>query len=176
MASAEGKELLELRWKLKQEVEKLKQTQDDWAGQLRASTPQRGVDGGVKRALENMEAVSPQLRTGKGPVDVTSPVGAPIEGVVSPDHLYPVSKICRMKEFEQLTSTQQTAVLELTENYFPLSLRAQSSKGNKTMAEWFKTPVGSQVPQSLRSVLLDAEKRAEQAVRARIQALLEAKK
>ena len=64
----------------------------------------------------------------------------------------------------RLKPAQQREVLELQENYFPLSAEANSSKGSLTMDEWFKTPVGSKIPLNLRPALREVEQRAQQAV------------
>jgi hypothetical protein len=82
----------------------------------------------------------------------------------SADHLYPVQKIMRDPRFGKLSPLDQEKILELQEKYYILPSRANSSKLNRSMAEWFKTPIGSQIPDTFRQALLDAEAAGKQAV------------
>jgi hypothetical protein len=132
-----------------------------WYDALRRGTP---GDGAVNRAFANMNKVTPGL-VKDGVLDVTSQTPKVLaEAEQTADHIYPVQKIMREPGFAKLSPADQAAVLELQENYLILSGSANSSKGSLTFTQWFKTPIGSQVPAGLRSTLIEAEKTAKKAV------------
>ena len=135
----------------------------NWIEQLRSGTPGEGAE---EKAVQNLGDLPAELRTDDGhPFDITDPSGAVLTDF-SPDHIYPVDKIVREPGFGRLTPDQQRRVLELRENYFPLARAANSSKGRRTMAEWFRTPMGNKIPIKLRKPLEDAERHAIEAIRA----------
>ncbi len=139
-------------------IERLK---PGWYDALRRGTP---GDGAVNRAFANMSKVAPGL-VKDGVLDVTSQTPKLLsEAEQTADHIYPVQKIMREPGFAKLSPADQAAVLELQENYLILSGSANSSKGSLTFTQWFKTPIGSQVPVGLRSTLIEAEKTAKKAV------------
>src|SRR5262249_15772145 len=152
--SPQGMELYGLRVKrekLAAELEKeTGSLRGDWVGRLRGGTP---APGATQKALQNLGELPEELRAADGAAfDITDPGRAPLKSL-SPDHIHPVDEIVREPGFARLTPTQQREVLELQENYMPLSREANSSKGNLTMDEWFKTPKGSNVPHHLRPAL-----------------------
>jgi hypothetical protein len=53
-----------------------------------------------------------------------------------------------------------------------MSVAANSSKGDRLMADWFLTPIGGQVPPDIQKVLLDLEADAIAKVRDQIKAFL----
>jgi hypothetical protein len=149
----------DLTGELEKQVDSLSR---NWIEQLRSGTPGEGA---AEKAVQNLGDLPAELRTGTGhPFDITDPNGAVLTEV-SADHIYPVDKIIREPGFGKLTPDQQRRVLELKENYLPLTQAANSSKGSRTMAEWFKTPIGGNIPVKLRKVLEEAERRAQKAIR-----------
>jgi hypothetical protein len=150
--------------KLQQKIEEASASLlPDWLDAPRGGTPGPGA---VGKAIQNTEKLAPELKVSGGIKDVTNPTGQPLGmGNVSPDHIYPVEKIMREPGFLKLTPEQQRAVLELEDNYFVLSEAANSSKGARSMQEWFQTPMGSKIPLEVRQKLLEAEKQAMQSVR-----------
>jgi len=143
-------------------AERIKDLKPEVFEALRRGTPGPGA---AQKALQNMRKVAPHLLE-DGVIDVTSETGERLaEAVQSSDHIYPVEKIMRDPDFLKLGQADRQAVLELEENYFILSKTANSSKGSRTMAEWFKTPLGSKIPLHLRQGLIDAETAARKAVK-----------
>jgi hypothetical protein len=144
-----------------------------WVKALRQGTPGPGA---AEKALANLDDLPKELRTADGlhPIDITDRAGGRLI-VVSPDHIYPFDKIIRDPRFLQLKPSQRRELLEIQKNYMPLSRSANSSKGDLTMDEWFKTRMGSQVPLPLRQPLRDVEKKAQQAVSEHLDKLLNEK-
>jgi hypothetical protein len=154
---AEG-EKAKLQRELQAELATLKQ---DWIAELRQGTP---GPGSKQSAVDNLADLPAELSVGGKPFDFTDANGKLLDKV-SPDHIYPFDKIVREPGFNRLTPAQQRELLELKANYLPFTVSANKSKRAFTMEEWFKTDIGSRVPDRLRSALIDAEKRAQKAVR-----------
>jgi hypothetical protein len=136
---------------------------------LRAASP--GPDA-TKLALENLDDLPKELRGPNGqPIDVTTGKEIKPEDI-SPDHIYALKRIAREPGFNRLTPEQQLEIAELTKNYMPMTEEANSSKGGRTMEEWFKTPEGSKVPPDLRKVLIETQERARTHVREQIEKMI----
>lgn len=113
------------------------------------------------RAIANMKRLDKKLRgPNDHPIDVTNP-GVEIKpGEISPDHVYSLKRITEDERFQRLSPRQQEQIVEEMKNYYPLTGAAQSSKSNRTMAEWFLTPEGSKIPPDIQKLLLDVETQA----------------
>ena len=126
----------------------------------------RGLSPGkdaTRRAIANMKRFDKKLQGPHGhPIDVTNP-GVEIKpGEISPDHVYSLKRITEDEKFRRLSPRQQEQITEEMKNYYPLTTTAQSSKSNRTMAEWFLTPEGSRIPMDIRKLLLDVEAQAKE--------------
>ena len=106
------------------------------------------------------------------PIDVTNP-GVEIKpGEISPDHVYSLKRITEDERFRRLSPRQQEQITEEMKNYYPLTSTAQSSKSDRTMAEWFLTPEGSRIPTDIRELLLDIEAQAKEHIDKMIEGFL----
>ena len=62
--------------------------------------------------------------------------GKTITKPLQADHIVSMDKITRMEGFDKLTFEQQLEILNNPENFVGLSEAANTSKGNKSYAEW----------------------------------------
>ena len=136
----------------------------------------RGLSPGkdaTKRAIVNMKRFDKKLQGPNGhPIDVTNP-GVEIKpGEISPDHVYSLKRITEDERFRRLSPRQQEQIIEEMKNYYPLTSAAQSSKSNRTMAEWFLTPEGSKIPTDIQKLLLDIEAQAKEHIDKMIEGFL----
>jgi hypothetical protein len=167
--SAEGVALLRRIEALKQEL----RNEIEAAAQS-AYNRLRGISPGPlarDRALRNLR-LRPQLRKGAEAIDVTNPSVVLNSSEISPDHIYSLKRITEEEGFNRLTPRQQDFIAEMVENYTPLTVAANSSKGDLLMKDWFLTPIGRQVPPDIREVLLDLERDAITKVQDQIKAFL----
>jgi hypothetical protein len=131
---------------------------------LRASSPGTGAK--YATALESaFQNLPPEWRTPDGSfMDVTTGKFVPRDQA-SPDHIWALRDVAGVEGLELMRPALQALVAELPKNYFPLTQAAQSSKGARTMLEWFETPIGSGVQRDFRAVLLDLERNAKENVK-----------
>jgi len=144
----------------------------------KGSPPRTGTPGRAKavasghRNFEGRKLVTTRLdgqETVELATDPAAVKGKPIaDAEVSPDHIYAMDRIFEEDGFNLLTIEQQAEILELPENYMPLSGALNSSKRARTMAEWFTTPEGSRIDVRVRPLLIELEAQAQKAVRSRI--------
>lgn len=136
---------------------------------LRAASPGRNA---TKLALENLNDLPKELSGPNGnPIDITTGKEMKPEDI-SPDHIYPLKSIAEEPGFDSLTPKQQLEIAELTKNYMPLSEGANSSKGGRTMEEWFKTPEGNKISPKFRKLLIEIQAEARVHVQEQIQEMI----
>jgi hypothetical protein len=160
---------------LKREMDAIRQ---ELRKQIEAATEStynrlRGISPGPlakQSALRNLRA---ELRAPGGPIDVTNPGAVLSRSEISPDHIYSLRRITEEEGFNRLTPRQQEYIVEMTENYTPLSVAANQSKGDLLLSEWFLTPIGSRVPPDIRDVLRQVETSAIDRIRKQIKDFLQ---
>ena len=134
---------------------------------MRAQTPPKGANA-RQEVIDNMDDA---FKTPGGePLDITT--GQAIKGSVGIDHLVPFEDIVQMDGFNQLTYAQQLRVLNHQPNFIPLNGPLNSAKLNRSLADWFRTPLGSTVPPAWRADLIARQASARQSLRNLIDHLL----
>jgi len=126
-------------------------------------------------ALRNAASLDPPLRpVGGVPIDVTT--GKPMTTANPPtDHIMPRTEIARDPRFARLTPLQREAMLlEVPENYLPLTTEANSSKGGLSVDAWIaaRAKSGQPLPPEVATALRAADKRARAAVEAKFNQFL----
>ncbi len=134
--------------------------------QVEAATPGAAGQG---PALHNASTLDPPLQPVNGvPIDVTT--GRPIEGPWTVDHIMARSEIARDPRFARLTPWQRDAMLlDIPENYLPMTVAANSSKGGKRVARWILDRADKEIPlpDEVATALREADRRAREAIEAR---------
>jgi hypothetical protein len=142
------------------------------AEQVAAATP-----GSAARpdALRNAASLDPVLQPVNGvPIDVTT--GKPMTTTNWPtDHIMSRTEIARDPRFARLTPLEREAMLlEIPENYLPLTTEANSSKGGLSIDAWIaaRAKSGQPLPAEVVTALRAADKRARAAVEAKFNQFL----
>jgi hypothetical protein len=137
------------------------------ADQVAAATP-----GSAARpaALSNAASLEPVLQPVNGvPIDVTT--GKPMTTTNwATDHIMSRTEIARDPRFARLTPLEREAMLlEIPENYLPLTTEANSSKGGLSIDAWIaaRAKSGQPLPAEVVTALRAADKRARAAVEAK---------
>ncbi|MFI6449615.1 DUF4157 domain-containing protein [Kitasatospora sp. NPDC050543] len=142
------------------------------AGQVEAATPGRA---GRAPALANGAALDQALRPVGGiPIDVTTGLPMTTSRWVT-DHLMPRAEIARDPRFPRLTPVQRDLILlDVPENYLPLSSEANSQKSDFTVDEWIvrRAAEGRPLPPEIVTALRSADRRARAAIEAKFRELL----
>ncbi|XHS77633.1 DUF4157 domain-containing protein [Burkholderiaceae bacterium UC74_6] len=120
-------------------------------------------------ALANAAQLDPVLRPVNGtPIDVTT--GLPMKRTDwATDHIMSRSEIASDPRFARLTPLQRDAILlEVPENYLPMTPEANSSKLNLTVDEWIaaRAAKNKPLPSEMATALRAADQRARSAVEA----------
>lgn len=125
-------------------------------------------------ALTNASRLDPSLRPRNGiPVDVAT--GQPITTNWATDHIMSRAEIARDPRFAQLSPAQRDDILlNVPENYLPLTAEANSSKGDLTVDEWIRARAasGRPLPGPVASALRAADRIARAAIEARFRLFL----
>ncbi len=141
------------------------------ADQVTAATPGRAAR---PVALANAAALGPALRpVGGRPIDVTT--GRPMTtSAWATDHLESRSEIARDPRFARLSPLdREDLLLNVPENYLPMTVEANSSKGALSVDEWIaaRAADGRPLPPAMAAALRAADVRARAAVEARFRLL-----
>ncbi|MFD0346180.1 hypothetical protein ACFQ0M_09105 [Kitasatospora aburaviensis] len=107
------------------------------------------------------------------PVDVTT--GQPLTGSWEVDHLVPRAEIARDPRFARLSPLQQDSILlDVPENYLPMSKQANLSKSDWTVNEWIarRAADGRPLPAAIAEALREADRLARAAIEARFGSFL----
>jgi multidrug efflux pump subunit AcrA (membrane-fusion protein) len=140
------------------------------ADQVRAATPGAGAR---PDAIANARAVGGALTPeGSLPIDVLT--GRPIEGGFAVDHIMSRAEISADPRFARLSpAARESLLLEVTENYLPMTIEANSAKGAMSMEAWIDSRAanGTPFPEPMAEALRLADVRARAAIEARFQAL-----
>jgi hypothetical protein len=123
-------------------------------------------------ALANAASVGGTLHPVNGiPIDVTT--GAPMRTADwAVDHIMPRSEIARDPRFGQLSPLQQLdLLLNVQDNYLPLTGAANSSKGSLSVNDWIRARAAGNrpLPRDMVTALRAADVRARMAIEARFQ-------
>lgn len=142
------------------------------AEQVAAATPGRTAR---PVALNNAAALDPVLHPVSGvPIDVTT--GLPVKTTEwAVDHLMSRSEIARDPRFARLTPLQRDALLlEVPENYLPMTTEANSSKGGLSVDQWIaaRASSGQPLPPHVIKALRAADARARATVEAKFKEYL----
>jgi hypothetical protein len=134
--------------------------------QVEAATPGAGAR---DLATLNAETLEKPLRPiGKAPIDVTT--GAPMTtSDWATDHLMSRAEISRDPRFARLSPIQRDAILlDIPENYLPMTAEANGSKGALSVKEWIaaRERNGQPLPKEIIEPLLAADARARDAIEA----------
>jgi len=132
--------------------------------QVAAATPGRGAR---PDALRNAASLPAALNPVNGvPKDVTT--GQPMKtGDWATDHIVSRTEIASDPRFARLSPLQRDAMLlEVPENYLPLTREANSSKGTLTIDQWIsaRESSGKPLPQDVAAALREADRRARAAI------------
>ncbi|GAA2809316.1 DUF4157 domain-containing protein [Kitasatospora sp. CM 4170] len=161
-------ELAAVEGELATEVQGLRRSVAD---RVAAAAPGRA---GRAPALRNAEALPTPLRPVNGtPVDVTT--GQPLTGSWEVDHLVPRAEIARDPRFARLSPLQQDSILlDVPENYLPMSKQANLSKSDWTVNEWIarRAADGRPLPAAIAEALREADRLARAAIEARFGSFL----
>ncbi|HEX2828587.1 MAG TPA: DUF4157 domain-containing protein [Burkholderiales bacterium] len=185
MASAEGKELMDLRAKaeklkrqLSDEIESAKGFQPGAREALRGGTPFKGA-GGTERRIAFQKAVRERYAAeGRNPaaghgIDYVTGEELPYD-LLSPDHITPVAEIMDMPGFGRLPRADQLEILDMPENMAWLRRSLNSSKQDARLAEWAKSRPdlrGTVDVSKLRQIEADARAAVKAEIAARLKRL-----
>jgi hypothetical protein len=141
------------------------------ADQVTAATPGRAAR---PVALANAAALDAALRpVGGRPIDVTT--GRPMTtSAWATDHLVSRSEIARDPRFARLSPLdREDLLLNVPENYLPMTVEANSSKGALSVDEWIaaRAADGRPLPPAMAAALRAADVRARAAVEERFRQL-----
>ena len=102
--------------------------------------------------------------------------GKTITKPLQADHIVSMDKITRMEGFDKLTFEQQLEILNNPENFVGLSEAANTSKGNKSYAEWTHYQKGSneeiEISKSFRDEMIKKEQTLEIEIQKQIDELV----
>lgn len=102
--------------------------------------------------------------------------GKTITKPLQADHIVSMDKITRMEGFDKLTFEQQLEILNNPENFVGLSEAANTSKGNKSYAEWTHYKKGSneeiEISKSFRDEMIKKEQTLEIEIQKQIDELV----
>ena len=141
-----------------------------------AEQVERATPGAARQedALVNARALDEPLRpVGDVPIDVMT--GRPISGPWAVDHIMSRAEIARDSRFARLSPWQRDEILlEVRENYLPLTAAANSSKGSKPVTQWLADleREGTQIPEEIAAALREADERARKAIEDKFQEFL----
>lgn len=137
-----------------------------------AAQIERATPGAEARpaALDNAAKLGGALTPQNGqPIDVTT--GQPISASAwATDHLMSRAEIGRDPRFAKATPLQRDALLlEVPENYLPMTAETNSSKGAKSITQWLadRQAAGEELPPAMADALRAADARARAAVEAK---------
>jgi hypothetical protein len=83
-----------------------------------------------------------------------------IDGPVEADHIVAMERIRQFDGFAELTEGNQVEVLNLLENFVPMSKRANASKQAKSFLEWeFHKKLGIKIDEAFRQRMIAEERR-----------------
>jgi hypothetical protein len=161
-----------------QESRRLLQTrlQDEVAGLHRSLTEQAtAATPGVERrpmAIDNANLLPTELRpAGNVPIDVTTGKPMTARDLVTweADHIMPRAEISRDPRFARLTPSQREFILlDIPENYMPLTKSANGSKSGRTIPEWIANRAQNKNP--VPGHLIEPLAKADQVARAAVEA------
>jgi hypothetical protein len=102
--------------------------------------------------------------------------GLIVSGPAQMDHVVSVDRIRKMDGFAYLDREQQIEVLNIAENFVPLSPAANQSKGSKSFIEWLEhSTSGTVVDLKFRDDMIALEQEVEMIIRDRIDTLVREK-
>jgi hypothetical protein len=88
--------------------------------------------------------------------------GLIVSGTAHPDHIVSVGRIRKMEGFAFLDEAEQLEVLNIPENFVPLSPAANQSKGPKSFMDWLvHAETGTMVNPQFRADMIIIEQRLE---------------
>ncbi|MFG2995251.1 DUF4157 domain-containing protein [Streptomyces sp. NPDC048340] len=166
--SPEGRELSRIRGELRAARAALQDSVSGLTESLKArvdaATP---GEAGRAPAMENAAALGGPLEPRGGmPIDVET--GQPMTtGDWATDHIMSRSEISKLPEFQRLSPAEQRFVLlEVPENFLPMTAEANGSKGNRSVADWIaaRRAAGDPLPPDVVEALLAADARARAAI------------
>jgi hypothetical protein len=123
----------------------------------------------------NLEVLATKYPVIEGMPDPALP-GMTVSGPAQMDHIVSVDRIRKMEGFAYLDTPQQLEVLNMVENFVPLSPAANRSKNSRSFSEWLEHKgTGTKVDPQFSADMIELEGKVEVLIRARIDTLVRQK-